>query len=235
MKSFLEKKIDEYQEKESEISLLEGAIQQINEEIQRTKIQPLQDAIEEKKQEKTNLGRKTTVDIRFWDLVEELSELTGISPDDMLADVYGLDYGKENDTLEDFARKKPSQYFRAIISNNKDGWYRARMNREDGDFYYDIVFYSSLNEIQADGRRLIEHCYIEKFQEYGRSHEPMSTALFTNPKDTKDIICHFKLRDIAQTHEYDGYYPVDLITQAIINLENRRRKQSLEKIRRLVI
>ena len=48
MKSFLEKKIDEYQEKESEISLLEGAIQQINEEIQRTKIQPLQDAIEEK-------------------------------------------------------------------------------------------------------------------------------------------------------------------------------------------
>ena len=235
MKSFLEKKIDEYQEKESEISLLEGAIQQINEEIQRTKIQPLQDAIEEKKQEKTNLGRKTTVDIRFWDLVEELSELTGISPDDMLADVYGLDYGKENDTLEDFARKKPSQCFRAIISNNKDGWYRARMNREDGDFYYDIVFYSSLNEIQADGRRLIEHCYIEKFRVYGRSHDPMSTALFTNPKDTKDIICHFKLRDIAQPHEYDGYYPVDLITQAIINLENRKRKQSLEKIRSLVI
>ena len=58
MKSFLEKKIDEYQEKESEISLLEGAIQQINEEIQRTKIQPLQDAIEEKNKKKRILEER---------------------------------------------------------------------------------------------------------------------------------------------------------------------------------
>lgn len=231
MKSYLEEKIEEYHEKDNEIRLLYEEIEHIQQR-EKEQVQLVKDSIKEKYKEMPDLG--TTIDIRFWDLVEELSELTGISPDDMLADVYGVDYGKKTDTLEDFARKKPAQRFQTIISN-KDDSYASRKNHEEGDFYYRISFKCNLNEIQADGRRLIDHCYIKKAHDDGLPHKPIISYLWTNPKDTKDIICHFTLQDIAKTNESDDYYPTGLLTQAIINIENKKRNQSLEKIRKMVI
>lgn len=50
------------------------------------------------------------------------------------------------------------------------------------------------------------------------------------------IICHFKLWDIATSHELQGhYYPKDLLGEALQNYEERQRKERIAKIKRMVI
>lgn len=228
MESYLEKIINNYKTQESEINQLKDTIKQ----IEREQIQPLEFAIEDKRKQLNTIGEDTIIDIRFGDLVEEISELTGVSINDMVADInfYGTSdcWTLANWDKEDFVRANPIQQFTVILSSETD-----RNNCQGMDFNYHLNFLSDLNELQADGRKLIEYCYVRRFYDDLRCRK--INDLCTNPKDIMNIVCHLKLRDLARSYEWNDYYPKDLLGQAIVNHQNKQNKKSLEKIRKMVI
>ena len=236
MQSYIEEQIEAYKALESAIHELEEKISELKERVQQIEnhqIQPIQTDVKEKNKDLRTLGGEIVADIRFGDLVEELSEITGVLPDDMIADI-NYDFVFFNGwNRDDFTRKKPLQELKIIICKKGDN-YEKRDNHQGLDFCYILSFIGNLNELQADGRRLVEHSYVKEVYDDFRCSRQL-TYLCTVPENVMDIICHFSLTDIASSYETENYYPKDLLAQAIINNQNKKRAKSLEKIRKLVI
>lgn len=212
---------------------------QVDEEIHRleqTLIQPLKDKRKIVTKELESLGQLSTINISVRDLIREISELTGISPEEIFVelDYFGI-WSTKDYQKEDFVKNAKKPQLKLMLSNKRLHGGTIQNELKEGDFYYFLTFLSDFYEPQADGKSLIEHSYTIRDHADGLPWLRMQTSLYIKEEDVMNIICHFKLWDIATSTELSTRYPKKLLSQALQNYEKRQKEKSLEKIRKMVI
>lgn len=227
----MESRIKEYKDKEQEIDELDERIR----ELERRIILPLKREQEVCKKELQEIGKSSIFSISIQDLVRELSDLTGIPEEEIYVEVDYFEICTAEDyKKEDFLKQENKPLVKLIICS-RNAYNMSNNNPQPGDFYYHLTFISDFNELQADGKSLMDHSYIiSDYGSLGSEHIKL-TSLYIKKEDIMSIICHLNLNNIATSHEERYYYPKDLLAQAIENNERRKKEEAMAKIKRLVI
>lgn len=169
------------------------------------------------RERKINLSEKYTtlslgtISIRLGDLVKELANLVGIDDKDIGVEV-------KNDCILDGEYNKSS-----ILSNKIKKYYWNDywkvilfLNKKQQSFCYQMVFKLDLNEIQDDGKTLLEHCTVTvEHVGFGECY----TFININ-KNIDDLVLNIPISDLIRDSA-TTWYPVDLINQAVGNCVER--------------
>lgn len=92
-------------------------------------------------------------------------------------------------------------------------------------FCYLIHLNSTLSDVQADGKTLLEHCAVDV------EHDMVDKNIYTslNIKDNiDDLILRIPLNKLASDSNA-GWYPADLMKQAIINCVEKCQEKEVSK------
>ena len=156
---------------------------------------------------------QNTVSIRLGDLVNELSKLSQVSVSNIEVKIetnisfWGKHNLKKIAEMLDYI-KMQSRW--DVVLNDKS------MDKQS--FCYQMFFKLNLDEVQADGKTLLEHCTYEiKSSDYSDKYYTMLHI----DRNIDDIILNIPLRDLAigNTNAINEgkWYPSDLIMRAVIN------------------
>lgn len=179
-------------------------------------LNPLKECSTKLSNEFNTLGQNI-VAIRLGDLVNELSKLSQVSVSNIgVKTEINISFcGKHN--LREIAEmldyiKMQSRW--NVVFNDKS------MDKQS--FYYQMFFKLNLDEVQADGKTLLEHCTYEiKSDTFSDKYY---TVLHID-RNIDDIILNISLRDLAigntDAINEGKWYPSDLIMQAVINCVSR--------------
>lgn len=152
-----------------------------------------------------------TISIRLGNLVKELANLVGIDDKDVGVEI-------KNDCILDGEYNKSS-----ILSNKIKKYYWNDywkvilfLNKKQQSFCYQMVFKLDLNEIQDDGKTLLEHCTVTvEHVGFGECY----TFININ-KNIDDLVLSMPISDLIRDSA-TTWYPVDLINQAVGNCVER--------------
>lgn len=228
--SYLIDRINNFREKEQEIELISEQIKEIQDKI----ISPINIKQEKEKKELEKIGNEI-FHFRLGDLIKSLSELTGIEEEMIYVHIdYNDIWIMKNSHLVDFEKREKKPLLHLIIASRKPHTFSIE-KRSSHDFQYNFFFQSDFNEIQEDGRTLLEHSYTIKDRFDGMSNVNIQTSLYLSNNHKEDIICHLQLKDLASSFENKNHFPKDLLIEAIENIEKSKRENAIEKIKQLKI
>ena len=167
------------------------------------------------------------VSVRLGDLIDELVNLTGIDMSNVMinANVIQL-LSLPGNRSEEVSKSLNTTYgnFRfnhGILISGKETSSGSLL------FCYLIHLNSMLSDVQADGKTLLEHCAVDV--EYDMVDKNICTSL--NIKDNiDDLILRIPLSKLASDSNA-GWYPADLMTQAINNCVVKSQEKDVSKKR----
>ena len=150
--------------------------------------------------------KEEIISMAFENLLEEISQITGIDIDEMdfsLEFLPNFIYGiHEKDDL--LHKNIPEKLILSIVSK---------------EMALNYSFISDLNELQADGISLYDHAMIIKKHFLKDKGADWDRTYIIIPKESqKNIICKFDLKDFADSKFYD-----ENIKKAIINSSARQK------------
>ena len=108
--------------------------------------------------------------------------------------------------------------FEVILSADKKKYYYS----DEQKFCYDLKIDLNLNEIQADGKTLLEHCRSQLY--YDDQRESHYTGLVID-KDVENLNYKVNLNDIDNCSDPRKFYPKELFKQVILNIIEKRNKE----------
>ena len=168
----------------------------------------------------------TPVSVRLGDLIDELANLTDIDASNVMINANAIQLlSLPGDCSEAMSKSLDIVYgnfrFNHGISISGKGTLPGSLL-----FCYLIRLNSKLSDVQADGKTLLEHCAIDV--EYNMVDKVNYTNL--NIKDNvDDLILHMPLGKLLSDSNA-GWYPADLMTQAVINcVEKSQEKEASKK------
>jgi len=158
---------------------------------------------------------KTKITISLGDLLDELSYLSGVLREDISVKV---------DTKISFAGKRSMDeminLYKKVSEREKTVMQvRIKDSSEKNRFNYYIYFPLDMDEVQADGRRLVEYLVPSNyavFDGYDYTHLVVCG-------DIKNLNCHFSVKDLELDDKFGSWYPSELIRMAIINCINKKK------------
>ena len=206
----VEEYIEDYRSKQNIIDKLNEDIREIEEMIEL-----LRTIVKEKKEKLGSFGNKIVASVRLGDLLEELSKLTKIPVNDIYYEINTDIWANGTHGKNYFYDKKDSAGLSLTISSKES---HSAREIKDCLFYYDFIyFHTNFDEIQADGRPLIDHCDTVIHHYDDMPWKARYTALELKNTRDLDIICSFSLYDLADLNEYPFFHPRDLLKTAILN------------------
>ena len=187
-----------------------------------------------------NLLASDKVCISLEDLITELSSLTGISILDMGIKINtNVGYWGKNNIRKMLELMNSSDQHLSCTGNyNKNNFWEITLfadkdkhpRKDKQAFCYEMSFKLNLEELQSDGKSLLEHCTTKV------SYDDMQGLHYTRlviDKNIGSLNCNLSLNNIVQDEITEGYfkrwYPTDLLTQAIINCVERQNEQKRPK------
>lgn len=187
--------------------------------------------------EEFNLIAKNKVSVRLEDLVKELSNLTGISVFEIgIKFETNVGYwGRNNIKRILELMNSENQRLNCMGGNcNRNYHWKLRLfanknehpyEMDNQPFCFEMLFGLNLDEVQADGKTLLEHCTAEtRYDDMQGSHY---TVLVIN-KNIGDIILNLRLNNLVKEdsrERFNRWYPADLLTQAVINCVERQNEE----------
>ena len=185
------------------------------------------------KRNKLDELKNTTIQVKLIDLITELSHLTGVDIKDMSINIECdfIRWGK-NRNIKEFlkfieAKKHEGTYINLnlkilIVGSKKYPTYKNHPH----PFYYFFETPFNMNEIQLDGKTLLDHCSVKKL--YDDMQGEYYTKIVVDKKGDK-IILNIKLGDIFRKEDYLCYtpvfdtcfYPCNIFNEAIRNCIER--------------
>ena len=192
---------------------------------ERKRFEQMMDSLRERSinlSEKYTVLSLDTISIRLGDLVKELANLVGIDDKDIGVEV-------KNDCILDGEYNKSS-----ILSNKIKKYYWNDywkvilfLNKKYQSFCYQMVFKLNLNDVQNDGKTLLEHCTVTvEHVGFGECY----TFININ-KNIDDLVLNIPISDLIRDSA-TTWYPVELINQAVGNCVER--SNIAVKIRNLI-
>ena len=236
MKKELERLVEEYNEKQVNVQNIRNQMEELRLEFEK-KMEPYKIALSNAEQEQDCFGKQIVASVRLGDLVEELSELTGISiknidykvdiRDELI--VHKSSHGLTKSKNE-FLKDKPVKLDLKIRGSKKlDLSCPTYKAFEKLDFCYDISFYSLLTTLQADGKSLFDHTYTWSAHIEDMPWKNKFTKLAIKEDDMCDIICNFSLFDLAYFKDWDRCHPKRLLLEAVLNIVGRQKENKNKK------
>lgn len=217
--------------KKAEIKVINNEINKMKKEYDEN-MGDLSCVLDKKKEELAELS-DIILSVRLGDLISEISWLSGVDVKNIhvsletnvsLDELYNLGTPEILDSLDIPDDKKVCRVIRFAL------WNDHIINTGDSYNYVSFNYFMFLeldfNSIQADGKKLIEHCSVITKNPSGRK----AYNEFVIDKDIDNVICDF---DLGCVDHRDGisWYPADLFSQAIINCIQRQHEARVDKIR----
>lgn len=230
MEKNLSERIKYLQEKKDELELVKVKI-----EDERRKFETILEGMNEwasKVSEEINSLGETTVPVKLSDLVQEMANLTGVNVLDMgIKITTDVVYWGKND------KKKMLELINSEViplkckgdSVWKNHWLlelfankNENMHAEKNQsFCFSMLFDLRLDEVQADGKTLFEHCAAEIG--YDKILHKHYTFLAID-ENIGDLILNLSLKDLARddsVEKYNTWYPSCILSLAVINCVER--------------
>ena len=188
------------------------------------KIKPMSKEVAKVRNRIYSLGW-TPVSVRLGDLIDELVNLTGIDMSNVMinANVIQL-LSLLGNRSEEVSKSLNTTYGNFRFNH---GILISGKGTSSGSllFCYLIHLNSMLSDVQADGKTLLEHCAVDV--EYDVVDKNIYTSL--NIKDNiDDLILRIPLSKLMSDSNA-GWYPADLMTQAVINCVERSQEKEVSK------
>lgn len=167
---------------------------------------------------------KDTISVKLGDLIKELSLLEGIDTSEIYTNVKTKPISFLNKHSENI-----SESISMICSDYNTDWMLLLTGKptlcESLSFAYVIKLNSSLNDIQADGKTLLEHCIVDV--EYDMVSEKYYIVLNIK-KDIDNLILNIPLKYLARS-DTNEWYPADIMIQAVINCVEKSQEKEASK------
>lgn len=198
-------------------------------------LEPLKESLT-KASDEFNLLAGNKVSVSLEDLVKELSSLTGISILNMGIKIEtNVGYWGINNKRRILELMNSSdQHLNCTENYNKNNFWEIALFADKNKnlrentqvFCYCMGFKLNLEELQSDGKTLLEHCSAEV------CYDDMQGSHYTNlviNKNIGSLNCNFSLYDLVKDEITKGYssrwYPSDLLMQAVINCVERQKDE----------
>lgn len=179
-----------------------------------------------------------SVSVRFGDLINELSRLTGIK-------VSNIEVNTSYEVVFNggYTRHTINELLDSASISIRHGGDETRPNFEvvlkdstfgsDADrcaFLYFIRSNVKLDEVQADGKMFLEHCTATTSVDYINFERQEYTTLNVK-KNIPDLILKISLKDLVRGSDTKCWYPADIMTQAVINCVEKSKEKGTSKKR----
>ena len=228
---YLRNCLNRIEKKKNELEFLKDLLSSLE-----NKILPIKDDIKNKEIEIEKLkkilnlndyGESEIVTLRLGDLIDELSQLSGIDKSNIEARFFT--------NIEIIGKKPVEKSFLVSSKVNNDSRIMS-LSLSGGKLYRDNYFIytycldtpMNLDEIQADGKTLYDHCEAV----WGHIEDMEWKDIYTYLAvyyDLDDIICHFDLnRIMAHEESKNSLYPKKLLTRAILNCAFKNPERNLK-------
>lgn len=183
--------------------------------------------------EELNLLSQTTISVSVRELVEELAILSGINISNIKIQVQtNVAYLGQNKLKRMHELIKISaNHLKYPLSKSKQNCWTLSLyedeticyNKNTNPFCYEMTFPLNLDELQADGKSLLEHSNIEI--KYDFIKKDYYTIIIIDKK-IKDLICNINLNQLISEDFRDEnsprLYSTNLLSQAVINCVEKR-------------
>ena len=180
-----------------------------------------------------------SVSVRFGDLINELSRLTGIKVSNIEVNTYynvvfngGYTRHTINELLDSanisirHGGDESRPNFEVVL---KDSTFGSDADTDRCAFLYFIRSNVKLDEVQADGKMFLEHCTATKSVDYINFERQEYTTLNVK-KNIPDLILKISLKDLVRGSDTKCWYPADIMKQAVINcVEKSQEKEASKK------
>ena len=188
------------------------------------KIKPMSKEVAKVRNRIYSLGW-TPVSVRLGDLIDELVNLTGIDMSNVVIDANVIQLLSLLGNCSEEVSKSLNTTYDNFRFNH--GILISGKGTSSGSllFCYLIHLNSMLSDVQADGKTLLEHCAVDV--EYDAVDKNIYTNL--NIKDNiDDLILRIPLSKLMSDSNA-GWYPADLMKQAIINCTEKSQEKDVSK------
>lgn len=209
---------------DKKIEMLEEQIAYFKRKFER-EIEPINDKINECQKQKNKLALNHKIKIRLGDIINEISSIIKINPDDI--EVFGCHSKVSYPPFDTWPEKDALKY--AITHTDKVNVYiDMHSKNKDIPFFAHFDFESSLSDVDAKGKKLFEHSKknTKKFEINGK----LSYLVPLNTENIEDIFCSFNLKQII---DFKDNYENDILSKAVINFLNRQKVKEKQKTLRI--
>ena len=179
-------------------------------------------------------GNKVSVSLE--ELIKELSSLTGISILNMGIKIEtNIGYWGRNNMRSILKLMNSYNQDLSCTGNyNKNNFWGITLfadknthpRKKEQLFCYEMSFKLNLEEVQADGKSLLDHCSVRVYNDDMQGEDYTRLVI---EKNVGSLNCTLNLKDLVKDEVTEGYvtrwYPTDLLTQAIINCVERQNKE----------
>lgn len=175
--------------------------------------------------------KNSFVRVRLGDLIDEVSWLSGVDRNKIIVSIKFNKIFLNLDETANFVQNICDNNGSYVVENTRF-YMSSNLFKEDEDsvsFSYFSFLSFDFNEIQCDGKRLIEHCC---FSPESISNGQVNLTVSTNI-NIDDIVCDFPFSEL-ESIDNKSWYPADLFTQAIINVSLREYNSKVDKIRKKI-
>lgn len=190
-----------------------------------------------------NLYAEKKITITLGDLINELSSLTGINISDIGINISTrIGYwgkNKLNEMIELMEDENQIGYCMGYNADRRYYWdlylfsnkYNQMYDKDSQKFCYHFILDFKLDEIQNDGKTLLEHCVLVKGYD---GLQGLYYTLFSLEKNIGELNLNLSLNDLIYKDTEEKYvrrfYPNELIEKAVINcLENKNEQNNSHK------
>ena len=213
-------------DKKDKVDLIVNDIKSMMEEYERN-IKSLKDELIVSRDEYDSI-KNSFVRIKLGDLIDEISWLSGVNRNKIMMSIKFNKIFLNLDEAASFVQNICSNNDSYVVSNTRF-YLSSNLFKEDKDsvpFSYFLFLSFDFNEIQCDGKRLIEHC---SFSPESISNGQVNLTVSTN-LNVDDIMCNIPFSGL-DSKDNSSWYPADLFTQAVINVSSREYDSKVDKIR----
>ena len=160
------------------------------------------------------------LNVRLADFASEISKLSETNVLDMKIAV-------NTNIFVDDEEKLDEEFIKRHNNTNLEIVFESKSNKSNNNTPFSCRLYRPLdfNQIQADGKPLIDHCSIEKHPNASEFCEEKNVVVVN--KDIGDIICPFRVEEIIYEDFSSTCEPSSLIKEVLVNCYNNQKE--LEK------
>ena len=199
----LDEKIKVYHDKLKRIKKLREDANALNQEKQNT-----EDEIKIECENIKNLKQEEIIDIQLSDLLNQIATNLGISVNDL-------------DVIITVKQGIYDLELKSLPSNVSLSCLNISLRDGKNILCEEISMFNDLEEIENDGKSLLNHCILEP------SINARHSLIIKENID--DIICHFKLEAIDYENYRENYILPDAIRKCLLNSEKEKGKQYIKR------
>ena len=242
----IQRQIGTYEEQINDLRiLLDQRVEVLEEQIEYFKrkfereIEPINDKIDERQQELNRLALNHKIKIRVGDIINEISNITGIDINDI--EISGgrsfVKYPSIESLDGPLTRKDILEYV-ATHTDPVNVYIHIYSKNQDIPFFHRLDFDCNLSDVDANGKMLLEHkikkhpIRMKTFEKNGNGKILGHTPVLLEGEGLEDIFCSFNLKQII---DFKNNYENDILSQAIINCLNKQKTQEKGKQKNLHI